>query len=175
MYLLACIVAGMVVGGVGVIFWKGTRYIVGSVARSTQGAFTEPLIIRSWTTDRAGGGFVLSFFILSLHTNVLIRPIGLRYILVVGLSAVGFVLATVPKLAIYVTCAATAAMGAAAVVLGIDCFTTGGLKWASSWRLISPTLRPLLRVFGFAAGNTGSTSSASTACSRSSTASSPSR
>lgn len=29
MYLLACIVGGMVVGGVGVIFWKGTRYLVG--------------------------------------------------------------------------------------------------------------------------------------------------
>jgi hypothetical protein len=58
----------------------------------------------------------------------LIPAAGLRWVVILICSTAGFVLATVPKLTIHVTLFATAAMGAAAVVLGIDCFTTGGLK-----------------------------------------------
>jgi hypothetical protein len=48
--------------------------------------------------------------------------------LILGCISIGFVLATIPAITIHVTLFATAAMGAAVVVLGIDCFTTGGLK-----------------------------------------------
>jgi hypothetical protein len=71
---------------------------------------------------------VISLFILSLKSNSLIQAAGLRWVLILASSSIGFVLATIPLLTIHVTLFATAAMGAAAVVLGIDCFTTGGLK-----------------------------------------------
>ncbi|KAH9819041.1 hypothetical protein DFH28DRAFT_61748 [Melampsora americana] len=105
MFLLACVVAAVGAGGVSVIFWKGTRFLVG-----------------------AGGGFVFAVFILSLRENVLIRPPGLRWVMIIASVTLGFVLATIPAISLYVTVVATAAMGAAAVMLGVDCFTTGGLK-----------------------------------------------
>ncbi|EGG12826.1 uncharacterized protein MELLADRAFT_87118 [Melampsora larici-populina 98AG31] len=105
MFLLACVVAAVGAGGVSVIFWKGTRYLVG-----------------------AGGGFVIALFILSLRENVLIRPPGLRWVMIIGSVTIGFVLATIPAIQLYVTVVATAAMGAAAVMLGVDCFTTAGVK-----------------------------------------------
>ncbi|KNZ53477.1 hypothetical protein VP01_3229g1, partial [Puccinia sorghi] len=49
-------------------------------------------------------------------------------------SLLGFVLMTVPRITINVTLLATAVMGAAAIVLGIDCFTTTGSK--EFWLLI---------------------------------------
>jgi len=104
-FVLVCIVSAIGAGAIGVIFWKGTRFIVG-----------------------AGGGFAISLFILSLRSSSTIRPVGLRYILILGCVVVGFVSATIPAISLHVTLFATAAMGAAAVVLGIDCFTTGGLK-----------------------------------------------
>ncbi|KNZ45487.1 uncharacterized protein VP01_807g17 [Puccinia sorghi] len=104
-FVLACLISAIAAGAVAVIFWKGTRFLVG-----------------------AGGGFVLSLFILSLKTNSLIEAAGLRWVVILISSSLGFVLATVPRLTIHVTLLATAAMGAAAVVLGIDCFTTAGLK-----------------------------------------------
>lgn len=104
-FVLVCLISAIGAGAIGVIFWKGTRFIVG-----------------------AGGGFAISLFILSLRSSATIRPVGLRYILILGCVVVGFVSATVPALSLHVTLFSTAAMGAAAVVLGIDCFTTGGLK-----------------------------------------------
>jgi len=104
-FVLACLISAIAAGAVAVIFWKGTRFLVG-----------------------AGGGFVLSLFILSLKTNSLIEAAGLRWVVILLSSSLGFVLATIPRLTIHVTLLATAAMGAAAVVLGIDCFTTAGLK-----------------------------------------------
>ncbi|KAA1107046.1 hypothetical protein PGTUg99_026953 [Puccinia graminis f. sp. tritici] len=104
-FVLACLISAIAAGAVAVIFWKGTRFLVG-----------------------AGGGFVISLFILSLKSNSLIQAAGLRWVLILAGSSIGFVLATIPLLTIHVTLFATAAMGAAAVVLGIDCFTTGGLK-----------------------------------------------
>ncbi|KAH9454109.1 hypothetical protein Pst134EB_014205 [Puccinia striiformis f. sp. tritici] len=104
-FVLACFISAVGAGAVAVIFWKGTRFLVGG-----------------------GGGFVLSLFILSLKSNSLIAAAGLRWIVILAAFSIGFVLATIPTLTIHVTLFATAAMGAAAVVLGIDCFTTGGLK-----------------------------------------------
>lgn len=125
-FVLACIISAIGSGAVSVIFWKGTRFIVG-----------------------AGGGFVISLFLLSLRSNAVIRPLGLRYILILGCIAVGFVLATVPAISLYVTLFATAAMGAAAVVLGIDCFTTGGLKEFWLYILGFGGLFPKLTYFPF--------------------------
>ena len=45
-----------------------------------------------------------------------------------GLGVVGFCLCTVPRLHYPVLLASTAVVGATAFVLGIDCFTTAGLK-----------------------------------------------
>ncbi|KAG0146500.1 hypothetical protein CROQUDRAFT_133108 [Cronartium quercuum f. sp. fusiforme G11] len=105
MFILACVVAALAAGGVSVIFWKGTRYLVG-----------------------AAGGFVLSLFILSLRNNVLIRPPGLRWIVIIATTTIGFVFATIPQISLYVTVVSTAIMGSAAVMIGVDCFTSGGLK-----------------------------------------------
>lgn len=44
------------------------------------------------------------------------------------LAVVGFCLCTVPKIHYHVLLASTAAVGATAFVLGIDCFTTANLK-----------------------------------------------
>ncbi|OAV96421.1 hypothetical protein PTTG_04011 [Puccinia triticina 1-1 BBBD Race 1] len=125
-FVLVCVVSAIGAGAIGVIFWKGTRFIVG-----------------------AGGGFVISLFILSLHSNSLIKPIGLRWILILGCIALGFVLATIPAIAIHVTLFATAAMGAAVVVLGIDCFTTGGLKEFWLYNVGFGALFPRLNYFPF--------------------------
>ncbi|KAH9465310.1 hypothetical protein MJO29_007051 [Puccinia striiformis f. sp. tritici] len=125
-FVLVCFVSAVGAGAMGVIFWKGTRFIVG-----------------------AGGGFVISLFILSLHSNSLINPIGLRWILILGCIALGFVLATIPVLTIHVTLFATAAMGAAAVVLGIDCFTAGGLKEFWLYNVGFEALFPHLNYFPF--------------------------
>lgn len=44
------------------------------------------------------------------------------------ISVVGFVLCTIPKLHYYVLLMSTAFVGATAFILGVDCFTTAGLK-----------------------------------------------
>ena len=41
---------------------------------------------------------------------------------------IGFVLCTIPKLHYQVLLVATALVGASAVILGVDCFSTAGLK-----------------------------------------------
>ncbi|KAH8925731.1 hypothetical protein BT69DRAFT_1318032 [Atractiella rhizophila] len=105
LFLFACVAAGVVGGGLCVLFFK--------VARSSIGAF---------------GGFTLALFILSLKNNVLIRPIAMRYIVVIASTAIGFVLCTFSKLQPYVIIASTSVIGATAVVLGVDCYTTQNLK-----------------------------------------------
>ena len=45
-----------------------------------------------------------------------------------GLAVVGFCLCTLPKIHYQVLLISTAAVGASAFVLGIDCFTTANLK-----------------------------------------------
>ena len=41
---------------------------------------------------------------------------------------IGFVLCTIPKLHYYIMLTSTAFVGATAFMLGVDCFTTAGLK-----------------------------------------------
>ena len=45
-----------------------------------------------------------------------------------AVSVVGFVLCTIPKLHYYIMLTSTAFVGATAFMLGVDCFTTAGLK-----------------------------------------------
>ncbi|GAA6047668.1 hypothetical protein JCM3770_001617 [Rhodotorula araucariae] len=73
-------------------------------------------------------GLAASVFLLATRDDALIRPLGLRYILVVGLVALGFVLASIPRIQPPVLLVCTSAVGAFVVVLGIDCFTSAGLK-----------------------------------------------
>lgn len=46
-------------------------------------------------------------------------------------GVVGFVLCTIPKLHWHVLLVSTAIVGASAFMLGVDCFTTAGLKEVS--------------------------------------------
>ena len=45
-----------------------------------------------------------------------------------AIAVVGFVLCTIPKLHYYIMLTSTAFVGATAFMLGVDCFTTAGLK-----------------------------------------------
>lgn len=49
-------------------------------------------------------------------------------VLVAGIGVVGFCICTIPKLHYHVMLVSTGFVGATAVMLGIDCFTTAGLK-----------------------------------------------
>jgi hypothetical protein len=125
LFVLACTIAGIVGGGVAVFFWKAAKYFIG-----------------------AWGGFSFGLFIQCFRHGGLIDPVGLRWIMYigdlvsptlclrtltasVGCAAVGFVLCTVPKIHWHVLLVSTAFVGASAFMLGIDCFTTAGLKEAS--------------------------------------------
>ena len=48
-----------------------------------------------------------------------------------AISVVGFILCTIPKLHYYILLTSTAFVGATAFMLGVDCFTTAGLKEVS--------------------------------------------
>lgn len=104
-FVLACTVAGFVGGGVAIFFWQQAKYFIG-----------------------AWGGFALGLWIQCFRNGGVIRPIGIRWILYIGLAAVGFCLCTLPKLHYHVLLFSTAAVGATAFVLGIDCFSTANLK-----------------------------------------------
>ncbi len=53
-------------------------------------------------------------------------------------AVIGFVLCTIPKIHYQVLLVATAIVGSTAVILGVDCFTTAGLKEV---RLVTSSLR----------------------------------
>lgn len=50
---------------------------------------------------------------------------------VAGCSVIGFVLCTIPKIHYHILLVSTAFVGSSALMLGVDCFTTAGLKEAS--------------------------------------------
>ena len=52
----------------------------------------------------------------------------LYFLTILGLGVVGFCMCTLPRIHYHVLLASTAAVGASAFVLGIDCFTTANLK-----------------------------------------------
>ncbi|GAA5867880.1 hypothetical protein JCM1840_003473 [Sporobolomyces johnsonii] len=105
LYLLGSLAAGIICGAFCVLFQRGGQLLVGSLA-----------------------GAAIALALLCTRSSGLIRPVGLRYVLILALSAVGFVAASVPKFAAAVLLVSTSALGATAVVLGVDCFTTSGLK-----------------------------------------------
>ena len=123
LFVLACGVAGIAGGGVSIFFWQQAKYFIG-----------------------AWGGFSIGLWVQCFRDGGLIRPIGFRWILYIGASpvpaimawhcshhiigcgAVGFVLCTVPKLHYHILIIGTAITGASAFILGVDCFTTAGLK-----------------------------------------------
>ncbi|KAL5535599.1 hypothetical protein ACEPAF_3693 [Sanghuangporus sanghuang] len=104
-FVLACSIAGIIGGAVAIFFWQQAKYFIG-----------------------AWGGFALGLWIQTFREGGLIRPIGYRWILYIGLAVAGFCLCTLPKIHYHVLLASTAAVGASAFVLGIDCYTTANLK-----------------------------------------------
>lgn len=119
LFMLACGVAGIAGGGIAIFFWQATRYFVG-----------------------AWGGFVFAMWIQCFRAGGLISPIGLRWILYIICAAIGFILCTLPKLHYHILLLSTAFVGATAVILGIDCYTTGDLKEFYVWNLGFTALFP---------------------------------
>ena len=129
LFVLACVVAGGAGGAVTIFFWKLSRYLIGG-----------------W------GGFALALFIQCFRNGGLIHEIGFRWIMFIGRSEIknpplmipyqsliplasisglgvaGFCICTIPKIHYHVLLVSTGFVGATAVMLGIDCFTSAGLK-----------------------------------------------
>jgi hypothetical protein len=63
MFVLATAVAGIAGGGISIFFWKGTRYCIGG-----------------W------GGFALALWIQCFHNGGVIKSIGFRWILYIGMT-----------------------------------------------------------------------------------------
>lgn len=112
LFVLACAVAGGAGGAITIFFWKLSRYLIGG-----------------W------GGFALGLFIQCFRNGGLIRDIGYRWIMYIGIGVVGFCICTIPKIHYQVMLVSTGFVGATAVMLGIDCFTTAGLKEFYMWNL----------------------------------------
>lgn len=125
LFVLACFVAGVGGGGVGIFFWKAAQYFIG-----------------------AWGGLAFAWWIQCFRDGGLIGPIGYRWIMYTGpfngalfntpliatnllslaCAVIGWVLCTIPKLHYYILLLSTAMVGATSLLLGIDCYTTAGLK-----------------------------------------------
>ena len=59
------------------------------------------------------------------HLTITHRP---PLVLTTGVGVVGFCICTIPKIHYHVMLVSTGFVGATAVMLGIDCFTSAGLK-----------------------------------------------
>ncbi|EIW86823.1 hypothetical protein CONPUDRAFT_148869 [Coniophora puteana RWD-64-598 SS2] len=112
MFVLASAIAGIVGGGITIFFWRGTKYFIG-----------------------AWGGFAVGLWIQCFRNGGLITSVGLRWILYIGCGVVGFVLCSFPRLHWQMLLVSTAAVGSSAFILGIDCYTTAGLKEFYIWNL----------------------------------------
>ncbi|KAF8647957.1 hypothetical protein AX16_006489 [Volvariella volvacea WC 439] len=119
MFVLSCGVAGVAGGAVAIFFWKAARYFIG-----------------------AWGGFALALWIQCFRDGGLIGPIAYRWILYIGCGVIGFVLCTIPKIHYHVLLISTAFVGSSAFMLGVDCFTTAGLKEFYAWNIGFRTLFP---------------------------------
>ncbi|KAJ3935449.1 MAG: hypothetical protein NXY57DRAFT_887907 [Lentinula lateritia] len=117
MFVLACSVAGIAGGACAIFFWKAARYGIG-----------------------AWGGFALALWIQCFRDGGVIRSEGLRWIMYIGCAVVGFVLCTIPKIHYHVLLVSTSFVGASAFILGVDCFTTAGLKEFYVWNVGFQTL-----------------------------------
>ncbi|KAJ1030834.1 hypothetical protein NDA18_002064 [Ustilago nuda] len=105
LFLVAAIVAGAVGGIISIVFWRGA------------GLFACGL-----------GGFFFGLFLQAVRPGGLIRSVGLRYILYIGLYAVFFTVSCIERLHSLTLALATAIIGATAVTLGFDCYSMQGLK-----------------------------------------------
>ncbi|TFK83056.1 hypothetical protein K466DRAFT_603190 [Polyporus arcularius HHB13444] len=112
LYVLSSGVAGVAGGGIAIFFWKAAKYFIG-----------------------AWGGFAFALWLQCFRDGGLIGPLGFRWIMYIAISVVGFVLCTVPKLHYYIMLTSTAFVGATAFMLGVDCFTTAGLKEFYVWNI----------------------------------------
>ncbi|KAK7064314.1 DUF4203 domain-containing protein [Favolaschia claudopus] len=119
LFVLASAVAGIAGGGISIFFWKASRYFIGG-----------------W------GGLALALWIQCFHNGGVIKTIGFRWIFYIGLAVIGFVLCTIPKIHYHVLLISTAIVGSSAFMLGIDCFTTAGLKEFYVWNLGFRSLFP---------------------------------
>ncbi|CUA73782.1 Transmembrane 7 superfamily member 3 [Rhizoctonia solani] len=125
MFLLASAVAGVMGGGLSIFFWKHTKYFIG-----------------------AWGGFALALWIQCFREGGLIRQIAYRWIFYVGCAVVGFILCTIPKIHYNILLLSTALVGASATILGVDCYTTAGLKEFYVWNLGFMRLFPVFYNIG---------------------------
>ncbi|KAF9523604.1 hypothetical protein CPB83DRAFT_821301 [Crepidotus variabilis] len=119
MFVLASTIAGFAGGAIAIFFWKAARYGIG-----------------------AWGGFALALWIQCFRNGGVIRPIGYRWILNIGCGVIGFMLATIPKIHYHIVLISTAIVGASSFILGVDCFTTAGLKEFYIWNLGFPGMFP---------------------------------
>ncbi|KAH7910862.1 hypothetical protein BJ138DRAFT_1151899 [Hygrophoropsis aurantiaca] len=127
MFVLASVIAGILGGAITIFFWKGTKYFIG-----------------------AWGGFACGLWVQCFRDGGLITSIGLRWILYIACAVVGFVLCTIPKLHWHMVLVATAFVGSSAFILGIDCYTTAGLKEFYIWNLGFTDLFPKFTSNGIA-------------------------
>lgn len=109
LYLLACVLSAFVGAGLGVFLYKLAKYWV-----------------------NAAGGFAFAWYLLALRPGGTIEnPIG-RWGLIGGMAVGAFIAGLPNKLNPYLVLISTAWIGATAFILGVDCFTTAGLKEVSS-------------------------------------------
>ncbi|KAI0687762.1 hypothetical protein BC835DRAFT_1419672 [Cytidiella melzeri] len=112
LFVLACTVAGIAGGGVTIFFWKATKYFIG-----------------------AWGGLAFGLWIQCFRDGGLIHPVGFRWIMYLACAVVGFILCTINKIHYYTVIVSTAFVGATAFMLGVDCFSTVGVKEFYIWNL----------------------------------------
>ncbi|KAJ3524275.1 hypothetical protein NMY22_g11072 [Coprinellus aureogranulatus] len=105
MFVLASTIAGFAGGAIAIFFWKAARYGIG-----------------------AWGGFALALWIQCFSHGGVIKPIGFRWIFYICTAVAGFALCTIPKIHYHILLISTALVGATSFMLGVDCFTTAGLK-----------------------------------------------
>ncbi|KAF9244596.1 hypothetical protein BU15DRAFT_85976 [Melanogaster broomeanus] len=119
MFVLSSAVAGIMGGAFTIFFWKATKYFIG-----------------------AWGGFAFGLWIQCFRNGGLISSVGLRWILYIACGVVAFVLCTIPKLHWHMLLLATAFVGSSAFILGVDCYSTAGLKEFYVWNLGFSSLFP---------------------------------
>ncbi|OCH94785.1 hypothetical protein OBBRIDRAFT_722259 [Obba rivulosa] len=119
LFVLSCGVAGIAGGGVAIFFWKAAKYFIG-----------------------AWGGFAFALWVQCFKAGGLVHPLGFRWIMYIGAAAVGFTLCTIPKMHYHILLVSTAFVGSSAFMLGVDCFTSSGLKEFYIWNLGFNSLFP---------------------------------
>ena len=105
LFLVAAVIAGAVGGIISVVFWRGAGLLACGL-----------------------GGFFFGLFLQAVRSGGLIRPVGLRYILYIGFYALFFTVSCIERVHSLMLALATAIIGATALTLGIDCYSTQGLK-----------------------------------------------